>query len=569
MRNFHCLSTSSRAAKPFVSSSLRNLVIFIFFIFCLSSGLQQVSAQTTKTANKSDDSLRTVKAELQTNSKAVSNQTGNVFFAAPNGTTSGNGSINNPWDLETAFSQPAAVQPGDTVYLRGGTYKVPNKVLGFTSKLTGTLGNPIKMMSYPGEWAIIDGNISYSQIKNVTIIKIIGEYTWYMGFEITNSDTGNRKIDISGSNPTERRGEAILDQGFENKIINTVIHDTGAGISSFSHGENGEYYGNSIYNVGWDAPDRGHGDATYIQNNSDYKRLEENFLFNAFSRNSQMYGSSAAFCRNFTWIGNVMFNGSMAWWGPYLENLVVKENHFYNQQFSLNPSIYLTNTDADVEDNYFMAGVTLGQFSQNLTFKNNNIWNPGSGTILSIYTVDFWNPSKFTFDNNTYYKNQQSLSNGQFKISYINKSRDFAFNKTIEPQRYASAKKAWQEDVGLDTNSTYVTSAPSGVKAFVRPNKYDSGRANIIVYNWNQANTVNVDVSSILHPGDTYELHNVQDYFGDTTTGTYSGGQININMTNRTCAKPIGYDLVSSWYHDPLQPCTFPTFGIFVLVKNN
>src|SRR6476646_8677352 len=83
----------------------------------------------------------------------------NQFFVSPSGTAAGTGSITSPWDLKTALSQPLAVKPGDTIYLRGGTYNVPAADLGFTSRLTGTAASPIKVMSYPGEWAIIDGNV--------------------------------------------------------------------------------------------------------------------------------------------------------------------------------------------------------------------------------------------------------------------------------------------------------------------------------------------------------------------------------------------------------------------------
>lgn len=98
---------------------------------------------------------------------------------------------------------------------------------------------------------------------------------------------------------------------------------------------------------------------------------------------------------------------------------------------------------------------------------------------------------------------------------------------------------------------------------------FNPKRSHIIIYNWEQTNTVNVDVRSILCAGDSYELRNTQDYFGDVVSGTYTGGLLRISMNGRTRAKPIGYDQVSSWYHDPLQPNTFPTFGVFVLIKTN
>jgi hypothetical protein len=281
-----------------------------------------------------------------------------------------------------------------------------------------------------------------------------------------------------------------------------------------------------------------------------------------------MYGSSKAFCRNFTWIGNVMFNASMSWWGPHIENLIVKENYFYNQFFKLGNNVQSSNLDAEVRDNYFMNGAILDQLTEKTIFTGNTVWNNANDPIVQLNVKSFWDPAKFSIDNNTYYKGGRVHSEGQFRLFYtVNKYREYAFNKTTDAKRYAVSKKSWQDDLELDTNSTWIDSAPSGIKVFVRPNKYDSGRANIIIYNWDEADTVNANVSSILKPGDKYELHNVQDYFGDTTSGTFSGGSLKINMTSRTKVQPIGYDQVSSWYHNTIKPNTFPTFGVFVLIK--
>src|SRR5512140_467027 len=78
------------------------------------------------------------------------------FYASPTGSTStgpGTGTITNPWSLQTALSQPAAVQPGDTIWLRGGKYTG-----NFTSYLTGMARAPIVVRQYPGERATLDGN---------------------------------------------------------------------------------------------------------------------------------------------------------------------------------------------------------------------------------------------------------------------------------------------------------------------------------------------------------------------------------------------------------------------------
>jgi hypothetical protein len=47
------------------------------------------------------------------------------FYVSPNAASGGNGSFSNPWKLQTALDHPSAVQPGDTIWLRGGIYNAP------------------------------------------------------------------------------------------------------------------------------------------------------------------------------------------------------------------------------------------------------------------------------------------------------------------------------------------------------------------------------------------------------------------------------------------------------------
>jgi hypothetical protein len=45
-----------------------------------------------------------------------------TWIASPTGTAGGDGSANSPWDLTTALEDKAdTVDPGDTIYVRGGT----------------------------------------------------------------------------------------------------------------------------------------------------------------------------------------------------------------------------------------------------------------------------------------------------------------------------------------------------------------------------------------------------------------------------------------------------------------
>src|ERR1700694_4013808 len=98
-------------------------------------------------------------------------------FAAPNGSPTGDGSIGNPWDLDTALgspsgSQPASVQPGDTIWLRGGTY-IPATGNGFISHVKGTPSSPIVVRNYNRERATLQAG------TNAYVLAVYGADTWY------------------------------------------------------------------------------------------------------------------------------------------------------------------------------------------------------------------------------------------------------------------------------------------------------------------------------------------------------------------------------------------------------
>src|SRR3954451_14072417 len=47
---------------------------------------------------------------------------GRSFYVTTNGTSSGNGSMSSPWSLAYALNSPSSIRPGDTIWVRGGTY---------------------------------------------------------------------------------------------------------------------------------------------------------------------------------------------------------------------------------------------------------------------------------------------------------------------------------------------------------------------------------------------------------------------------------------------------------------
>lgn len=73
------------------------------------------------------------------------------YYVATNGSTSGAGTMAAPWTFAKAVSSTGAV-PGDTVYVRGGTY---NGAVNFTR--SGSAVAWITFRAYQGELPIIQG----------------------------------------------------------------------------------------------------------------------------------------------------------------------------------------------------------------------------------------------------------------------------------------------------------------------------------------------------------------------------------------------------------------------------
>ena len=195
---------------------------------------------------------------------------GNNFYVAPNVSSSGDGSFYNPWNLQTALNHPAAVQPGDIIYLRGGNYG--SGAQQFNSYLNGSSGNYIIVKPYPEESVRIQGGFF-----------VTGAYTTYMGMEFMNMQrsresnfTGSAQPDISLVAGFELRGD-------HNNVINCVLRDLRRGIGSWVDNVGGILYGNVINNNGWDSPDRGHGHDIYSQNETGTQTIKDNIVFNNFS----------------------------------------------------------------------------------------------------------------------------------------------------------------------------------------------------------------------------------------------------------------------------------------------
>jgi hypothetical protein len=473
---------------------------------------------------------------------ATQAQAQSQYYAAPDGTSTGDGSVGRPWNLATALSRTSIVNPGDTIWLRGGTYGTGGGTL-FTSSLNGTATAPVIVRQYQGEHAIVDGGI-----------KAKGTYTWFWGFEITNSSP-NRYV----TNINNGRQPGLYLYGKGDKAINLIIDNVGRAAVGFwstvNPGSDNEVYGcimwgNGIYNSGTTR-----GDAIYANLSDPSPKLalvSDSIVFRNFNFGIKGWSEwSNKYLNNFQLINNVSFDNNsnydleIADSAHGMTGLRVVNNFIYQppdekRNCTRFGTSGLAGGDAEVRDNYFVCGskglgvLGLDGFAA-LKATGNTFVSPN----LSIS----WEPpsalASVTWDNNKYYKDPSRLSR-----------RD----------NFLYAWDPWRA-LGYDANSSYSTSNPVDNRVFVLPNKYEAGRAHVVVYNWSRETVASVDLSSVLQPGDSYEVRDAQDYWGNPVTGgTYNGAAVSL-PTTLTAVAPIPGETHFVNDHTDME------FNVYVVIK--
>ena len=427
------------------------------------------------------------------------------IYVAPTGVATNDGSMAHPLDLTSALSANSPAQPGDTIWLLGGTY-----IGTYISYLQGTQTAPITVRQYPGARATLDGAGSPNDV-----LVVYGQWAVYWGFEIMNSDP-NRLSAQAGSWPTDlTRGAGITSWGLNLKFINLVFHDLDTGMGLWSQSIGTEVYGCLIYYNGWQGPDRAHGHGIYTQNQSDDRLLRENIVFDQFDIGLHAYGSDVAFLNNITMEGNVAFDNGVLGLAGYSADLLLGGG-----VVAQNPVM---------RENY-----TYGGAQSNLGYSAGCV----NGTVVNNYFV------------------------GSTPLILVNCAPVMTGNIMYNLQ---AAQWGWAGDnfqlTAYPANTYYAQPPPTNFIT-VRPNLYEAGRGHVIVYNWLHQDTVQVDLSTLgLNLGDAFEILDAQNFFGaPIVAATYAGTPVSIPMDGLTLSPPIG-DV-------PVMPQhTSSEFGVFVVVR--
>ncbi|HLZ45759.1 MAG TPA: right-handed parallel beta-helix repeat-containing protein [Gemmatimonadales bacterium] len=370
----------------------------------------------------------------------------------------------------------------------------------FRTQLRGAPGRPIVFRQARGARATIDGTL-FAQGADLT----------FWGFEIMQSNP------LAGT-------YGLQAQTNNGRFINLIIHDAGSmGVSFWTPGEDAELYGCIVYHNGTHE-NQDHG--VYVHNERGTKLIADNVFFENLAYGIHAYATSHnPPQQNIHIIGNIAFDNGMI-------------SQRYRAKGNIIVGSDVPMSGMQVSDNLLFFPPGLGEnlrlgygavMNEDVVASGNFIW--GGEAALKIGT-GAW--EKLELLNNTF---------GGARDVFVAVGAASMPPKTPGNEFY---------------EGTRVPPAPA---VFVRPNKYEAGRAFIVVYNFSRRPIVKADVSSVLSPGATYELRSVQDVLGaPLARGTYTGDSISLPMqpTAFVPVRPIGRSTAA-------PPLTRPAFDVFVL----
>ncbi len=520
------------------------------------------------------------------NSKAT------TWYASPTG--NGVGTLASPFNLASALNNsPAVILPGDILYLRGGTY-----IGRYVSNLFGTAANYITVTSYPGEWAVLNGNILPSTSASNQVLFVAGGYVKFRDFEITyNNPVRNF------TSPNFVYCEGIdHDSGEDCNFINLVIHDNpGTAFTSWKLTGGTLIYGCKVYNNGWIQNIDGrmqHGPGFYVQNISDTKTrvFKNNIVFNNFSVGFEVW--SASFVTSDDYVKNVLLEDNTAFnnGSPFRSssnsygdnNILVKTNdtngsNIVRDVSVINNALYhntdYTSNGSLNEANSLEVGANVTGFpAENIVVRGNFISGRGSGLrLLNLNTVEFSdnmvlgryvivrqsNDSRIGAPNWNFFNNKYFTRFGEQDFRMVDPDGSLLYDITFD-----TWKSTYKIDMTGSSRGEFILG--NNAAAYNPPrvlrltqNEYNTNLYKAVLFNSSGSPNVDVNFSGYGIPiGTPYTIRDIESHTVVASSGTLSGSGIitcNLNMTMPPFLTPQGTDFVNSAARTP------DNFGVFLI----
>lgn len=479
------------------------------------------------------------------------------------GKASGNGTIFNPWDLQTALSQSTnSVNGDDVIYLHEGTYNGR-----YVSTITTIDKNSfITVKPYKKDKIILNGNVAS---KLGSVLEIKGGNVIFEDLEITFLGDFSRSMKDKGFQVVN--GVSHVD-GVNCKFINLKIHNNpGSGFGSWKRTGGSIIDGCIIYNNGYMSKVRGSGVGIYVQNQSDKIRyITNNTIFNNYYKGIEVWSSTSGtkfeFVKNITLKKNVVFNNGNPG-GKFVDNVIIasndKEGINVAKNIIFDANILYHNSDFTSKTNFGDgASLTLGYSAktpvEDVTVTNNLIIGKNNALrLLHIKSLVFKNniaycgyvhynssvvkhlKNKWDFNNNIYYSRKS-------KSQRISNHKDFTL-------------KEWQTNFGLDQNSTWKQVKEFNMKSVLDVSKFkDSKNEYRVTLFQKEGKDVLVNFSRLdLKKGSSYKIYDMENRYKIIKSGKLgSEGKVIFPMNSSDLEMPL---------HNSIAKKTPNNFGVFMI----
>ncbi len=474
-------------------------------------------------------------------------------------TKNGDGSIQNPWDLQTALNQSSnVVNGGDTIWLHKGVYNGR-----FISNISSTVeGKYITVVPYKNEKVVLNGNVSSNKKQ---VLEVRGANVTFKDFEVTFLGNFLRHVKESGFLKVDGINHT---SGYDNKFINLKIYNNpGSGFGSWKFTGGSVIYGCKIYNNGFFSNVRGSGAGIYVQNISEKTRkIENNIIFNNYYMGIEAWSAStnadAAYVKNILIKDNVVFNNGSPG-NHYKNNLIVAtdDKNGINRATNIKvlDNVFYHNADISNTAKGDAASLTLGVNSK-APLKNVEV--KGNVIIGGNNSLRFDNAENTVFENNLVYAgyvhlNKSVLSN----ISGWTFNNNKYFSKNSRNFRIINHKDYtfddWKSNFKQDNNSQWNTikQFSSDTVLNVTQNEYNENSFRIALMDVN-GESVTVDFSDYNFPtGTKYKIVDVENPNKILSEGTLPlNSKVEFIMQLTEFEKPL---------HNEYAKKTLSNFGVF------
>lgn len=311
-------------------------------------------------------------------------------------------------------------------------------------------------------------------------------------------------------------------------LINLYIHDL-RGVGFWSDGW-GLMKGCLIQDIGWDAPDRGHGHALYSQNKlPNLKTIESNIFIKAYGDGVQIYGSDQSFIQGYRISNNIILDNRWLIGGSPVKDVKINDC-FCKGSLQLG---YQTDSNVDIEvfDLILLGNLRVNPTWESVRFQNNVVY----GDVVVDKNVAI---EALDFNHNIYIGTRfNNLSFSDWKLKYHQDSESQWFETPQDAAQvlfFPLIKTYWVQE-------------------------YDH-RANFAIWNPNAGLAIAPEQTESLFDG-IVELRQVRNYKQDRRL--YYGEKLIFEMRGEV-KLPNG-DYFPQYHPNLFLPNLFPQVGVFEL----